>query len=98
MAKGRNVLMYATDESYVADPDDMTHNLRELSKTTLGVLWATIDLWENKKNGYIWLRSFLKPQWIWRREPCALRIKEGRTARMRRSRRQARETEITVAS
>ncbi|WP_174144687.1 hypothetical protein [Leisingera sp. ANG59] len=48
MANGRNVLMYATDESYMSGPDDMTYNLRELSKTTLGVLWATIDLWENK--------------------------------------------------
>jgi hypothetical protein len=50
MANGRNVLMYATESGYMAGPDDMTDNLRELSKTTLGVLWATIDLWENKED------------------------------------------------
>lgn len=49
MANGRNVLMYATESGYMAGPDDMTDNLRELYKTTLGVLWATIDLWENRE-------------------------------------------------
>ena len=48
IAQGRNELMYAAPDSYISGPDDMSHNLRELSKTTLGVLWATIDLWENK--------------------------------------------------
>lgn len=60
MANGRNVLMYATDESYLTGPEDMTCNLRDMSKTTLGVLWATIDLWENKDERLQLVEIFLQ--------------------------------------
>ncbi|MEP1765539.1 MAG: hypothetical protein ABJJ53_02625 [Sulfitobacter sp.] len=77
MANGRNVLMYATDNSYMAGPDDMKYNLRELSKTTLGVLWATIDLWENKEDRLQLVEIFLQTAVELAKNASRLRNKEA---------------------
>lgn len=80
-ANGRNVLMYATDNSYMAGPDDMKDNLRELSKTTLGVLWATIDLWENKEDRLQLVEIFLQTAVELAKNANRLRNKEGKKGR-----------------
>ncbi|WP_156916830.1 hypothetical protein [Leisingera aquimarina] len=76
MANGRNILMYATGEGYLTGPDDMTYNLRELSKTTLGVLWATIDLWENKGERLQLVEIFLQTAVDLAKSASRLRNKE----------------------
>ncbi|NEY90662.1 hypothetical protein [Tabrizicola oligotrophica] len=45
---GRNKLMYATDTGFLTGPLDLENELRELAKTTMGVLWAAVDIAEHK--------------------------------------------------
>ena len=45
---GRNKLMYATDTGFLTGPPDLEYNLREMAKTTMGVLWAAVDIAERK--------------------------------------------------
>jgi hypothetical protein len=45
---GRNKLMYATDTGFLTGPLDLEYDLREMAKTTMGVLWAAVDIAAHK--------------------------------------------------
>jgi hypothetical protein len=47
MGNGRNKLMYATDTGFLTGPQDLEYYLREMAKTTIGVLWAAVDIAEH---------------------------------------------------
>lgn len=48
MAGNRNRLLYASDTGWRTGPPDLDHDLRELAKTTLGLLWAAVDIAQNR--------------------------------------------------
>lgn len=44
----RNILIYADDDGFRTGPHELETDLRKLSKTVMGILWATVDMWEHK--------------------------------------------------
>lgn len=47
-ASYRNILIYADDDGFRTGPHELEAELRDLSKTVMGILWATVDMWEHK--------------------------------------------------
>ncbi|WBU55377.1 hypothetical protein [Paracoccus sp. SCSIO 75233] len=45
---GRNYLIYADDNGFRTGPLDLEPELREIAVTVIGILWATVDMWEHK--------------------------------------------------
>lgn len=45
---GRNKLIYATNTGFLTGPLDLEDSLRKMAKSTMGVLWATVDIADHK--------------------------------------------------
>lgn len=48
-AEHRNTLIYASNTGFRTGPPDLEAELSALSKTVMGILWATVDIWEHRE-------------------------------------------------